>query len=333
MDALVVILNYRTAAYSIDCLRSMADEVASSNSRVVVVEGGSGDGSGREIAQAIADNGWSEWASLLLLSENRGYAAGNNAAIRACLRLPDPPRYIHVVNPDTVARQGALGALIDFMDRHPRVGIAGSQLEDPDGTPQCCAFRFPTPLSELESGLRLGWASRLLRGWRVPIDPSPEAHRADWVAGASMIIRKKVFDDIGLMDEGYFLYYEEVDFCLRAARAGWECWHVPQSRLVHFVGKATGVSNVLTRRGKRRPAYWYESRRRFFVKRYGLLGLIVADAAWGAGRFVLLLRKALRLGGDTASDPKLLTLDLLWGDARAIFSGRVSRIPEIGTRL
>ena len=135
-------------------------------------------------------------------------------------------------------------ALVEFMNDHPKVGIAGSRLENPNGTPQCSAFRFHSVLSELEGGLRLGIVSRLLRNRVVAPPVSDEQHETDWVAGASMIVRHGVFADIGLMDEGYFLYFEEVDFCLRAHRAGWHCWYVPASRVVHLVGQSSGVTGA-----------------------------------------------------------------------------------------
>jgi GT2 family glycosyltransferase len=104
------------------------------------------------------------------------------------------------------------------MKAHPEVGIAGSRLEDLDGTPQHSAFRFPSVLSELDGGLRLGVVSKLLSKWLVAPPISEVACPTEWVAGASMIVRREVFESVGLMDEKYFLYYEEMDFCLAAHR-------------------------------------------------------------------------------------------------------------------
>ena len=112
------------------------------------------------------------------------------------------------------------------------------------------------------------------------------------------------------MDEGFFLYFEEVDFCTRVRQAGWQIWYVPDSCVMHHEGGATGIKN----RG-RRPAYWYASRRRYFVKHFGASGLLRADALWAAGRTSLALRRLLRLGGAGAErDPKHFAFDLLWGD-------------------
>jgi N-acetylglucosaminyl-diphospho-decaprenol L-rhamnosyltransferase len=293
LSLLVVVLNYRTAALTIDCLQSLVSEVPTvPNTRVVVTDNASGDGSAEKIAAAIDQHNWHPWAEIMPLERNGGFAYGNNAAVRPALASPNPPAYVLLLNPDTVVLPGALKALVDFMETHPQVGIAGSRLEDPDGTPQHSAFRFPTCGSELDQNLRLGGVSKLLSRWIVapPICESP--HPTDWVAGASMIIRPTVFEAIGLIDEGYFMYFEEVDFCLRAQRAGFPCWYVPQSRVVHLVGQSSGVTDT-KRPAKRLPAYWFDSRRRFFLKNYGWLYTAATDgvsiagfALWRARRYV-----------------------------------------------
>ena len=233
-----------------------------------------------------------------------------------------------LLNPDTVCRPGAVSALVQFMEQHPRAGISGSRLEDPDGTPQCSAHQMITPLSELIESARLRPLSRVFR--RHVVSPPLDATRTqqhDWVSGASFMVRREVFEQVGLLDDGYFLYFDEVDFCRRAALAGWETWYVPDSRVVHLEGQATGISQQRRRRGQ----WWYDSRRRFFIKSYGVTGLIVADALWAVGRLSLLVRSALGLGGGgLASDPLYYSRDLLWGDLKALMSGRVRGIRRIG---
>ncbi|MDB5357190.1 MAG: glycosyl transferase family 2 [Phycisphaerales bacterium] len=309
MRLLIVIVNYRTASLTIDSLRSLADEIpALAGARAVITDNASGDDSIARLGAAITDNGWSNWASLLPLNRNGGFAYGNNAGIRPALESSDPPQYVLLLNPDTVVRMGALRQLVEFMDAHPQVGIAGSRLEDPDGTPQRSAFRFHSIGSELESGLRLGFVSRMLSR-KVVAPPAPtEAGPTDWVAGASMIIRREVFRDIGLMDEGYFMYFEEVDFCLRASRAGWPCWYVPASRVVHLVGQSSGVTDV-KKAGNRRPAYWFESRRRFFVNNFGRVRAFIANVAWTAGFAAFRARQFVQRKADT--DPACLLRDFL----------------------
>lgn len=306
---LVVIVNYRTPSLTIDSLRSLVSEVQSlPGIQVVVTDNDSGDGSVEQIGKAIETEGWGEWATLMPLERNGGFAYGNNAAIRPALQSTNPPPYVLLLNPDTIVRPGALKTLFEFMNEHPQVGIAGSRLEEPDGTPQCSAFRFHTILSELDSGLKLGVVSKLLAHWVVWPPVSEEICQTDWVAGASMIIRREVFETVGLMDEDYFMYYEEMDFCLQAKRAGWSCWYVPKSRVVHLVGQSSGVTDT-KRPPKRLPQYLFDSRRRYFIKNYGWLYAALADHAWASAFALWQLRRTLQ--GKPNNDPPQVFGDFL----------------------
>lgn len=312
---LIVIVNYRTAPMVVDCLRSVAAERASAPGiRAIVVDNASGDDSLERIGRAIAEEGWTSWAAVVASARNGGFAAGNNEAIRAELARPEPQRarYVLLLNPDTVVRGGALSALVEFMDAHPRAGIAGSRLEDGDGRVQSCRRRFPNPLGELESAAQTGLVSAMLRRYSVRLPESGEPLRCDWVSGASMIVRTSLFAELGLLDEGFFLYYEEAEFCHRASKAGWETWFVPGSRVVHLEGASTGIRRV----ARRRPRYWFESRRRFFSRVHGRRGWLLADCCWAMGRLIWIVRTLTGLASP-ASDPPRLEVDLLWGDLRA----------------
>src|SRR5262249_35439808 len=149
MRLLIVIVNYQTADLTIDCLRSLVGEI-DSGARVVVTDNFSNDGSPQKIASTIDQNNWRQWATLLPLDRNAGFAAGNNSAIAPALKSADPPQYVLLLNPDTLVRPGAMRALLRFMDENPHVGVAGSRLEDLDGTPQRSSFRFPGLASEFE---------------------------------------------------------------------------------------------------------------------------------------------------------------------------------------
>lgn len=324
----IVIVNYRTADLVIDCLRSLATQVGDlGGGRVSVIDNASGDGSVPKLVHAIEREGWSSWAQVVPQERNGGFSFGNNAGIRLALATAKRVDYVMLLNPDTIAREGAVKALAAFLDHHPHAGIAGSLLENRDGGVERSAHRVHSPLSELNAGARLGVLNRLLRRYVALDGSSAEAHRCDWVSGASLIVRREVIEQVGLMDEGYFLYFEEVDFCRRAQQAGWECWYVPDSRVMHLEGASTGVSVA----AKRRARYWYDSRRRFFAKHYGIAGLVAADMLWAIGRFSFLLRRGLRIGASSRAnnDPKWYMFDLLWGDLWAILRGRAC-VPRVG---
>lgn len=305
----IIIVNYRTATLTIGCLRSLAALVQTdTDARVVVVDNGSNDDSARQIDAAIQAEGWRDWCTLLELSTNGGFAAGNNAALSEALTETPVPEFFWLLNSDTRVRPGALDALLRFMQAHPTAGIAGSRLEHADGAVQRSAFRFPSILGELESGLRWGVFSRLLARW-APAPPAPFSEtRADWVAGASMFVRRQVFETCGLLDQEFFMYFDDVDFCRRARRAGWECWYVPPSRVVHLVGQSSGVTDEGDA-PVRRPGYWFAARRRYFLKQHGRAYTALADAAWLLGFGVWRVRRWLQHKPDR--DPPRLWRDFL----------------------
>ncbi len=306
---LIVIVNYRTPDLTINALRSLVPEIqALPNTRVVVTDNLSGDDSVAKIAAAIAAEGWGTWVTLMPLDRNGGFAYGNNAAIRPALQSATLPPYVLLLNPDTVVRPAGVQHLVTFMEQHPDVGIAGSRLEDPDGIAQRSAFRFHSLFSEMDAGLQLGVVSKLLDRWVVAPPVSAQAIATDWVAGASMIVRREVFEAVGLLDEEYFMYYEEMDFCLQAHRAGWSCWYVPQSHVVHLVGQSSGVTDP-KRPAKRRPEYWFDSRRRYFLKNHGWLYAAATDAVWAAAYAVWYVRRSLQNKPDR--DPPQLWVDFL----------------------
>lgn len=310
-SVLIVIVNYRVGELTVQCLKSLESQVGTqAGSRVVVVDNDSGDGSVETIQGEIDRSGWRDWARLVRAPGNVGFAAGNNLAYKVGREWLDDrrPDYVFFLNPDTYLRDGALRILTDFLDAHPEVGIAGGRSEDPDASPQHCCFRFPSVYDEFTSNARIGIVDRLLRKKiaRVPISDS--AHEIGWVSGAAMMVRTEIIEKIGLFDEKYFLYYEETDFILRAFRAGWTCWHVPQARIVHLVGYSSGVT-VRHRRPGRKPTYWFDSRRRFYLKNHGAWYAAAADVAAVAGLTLAMLRRVMTLRKN--NDPPRLLGDFI----------------------
>jgi N-acetylglucosaminyl-diphospho-decaprenol L-rhamnosyltransferase len=310
MDVLIVVVNYRSAGLTVDCLKTLQPEVLgfAGKARVVVTDNASGDGSLEALASAIEENGWDSWVEVKPLDRNGGFAFGNNAAIRPALASSDPPRHLWMLNPDTLVRPGALRSMVEFLDARPDVGLAGSRVENRDGTTQWSKFPFPTVATEFEGMVRIGFVTRRFgRSWTPRSDhdaPIP----VDWVSGASLMIRRAVFEAIGLLDEGYFMYYEEVDFTLRAAKAGWPCWYVPQASVVHLIGQTSGVSDPNAGR-KRRPSYWFEARRRYFLTHHGRFKTLLADLAWTSAYAINRVKLALKR--EPPIEPRLMFWDFL----------------------
>lgn len=277
----VIIVSYRSAALTVDCLHSLQAERGHPDTAlsVVVVDNASGDH--QEIRKAIDAEGWGEWVELVEAPRNGGFAYGNNLGFAHALRSCDP-HYLHVLNPDTRVMPGAVRHLVDFLETTPAAGIAGSSFKNGDGSDWPIAFRFGSMLSELESGLGIGLVSRLLQRWRVARVMAQTTQMVDWCSGASMMLRRSMLARTGGMDEEFFLYFEEAEFCWRAGRAGFQTWYVPASRVVHIAGQST----KLTERNaapKQLPDYWFESRRRYFRLTLGLPQALATDLLTLAG--------------------------------------------------
>ena len=268
LDIAVVIVTYKCATLTIESLQSVAAErkAAGFHLRAVVVDNASGDAP--SIAEAIESNDWGSWVTLVTAARNGGFAYGNNLGI-ARAYASQAPSYVYLLNPDAQVRAGAIGSLARFLESHPEVGIVGGSFENLDGSDWPIAFHFPSLMGELLHGMELGPLMRLFKRWMVAQFMTQVPQSIDWISGASMMIRPAVLDSIGGMDENYFLYFEETDFCYRAKQAGFATWYVPESRVMHIGGQSTSVTDE-TRQLKRLPSYWFESRRRFFAMTYGI---------------------------------------------------------------
>lgn len=309
MKLLIVIVNYKVTDLTIACLESLAPEIDSvPGTHVALCENGTGPEAVEALRTAIVSRDWERWCTLTPLHPNRGFTGGNNAVIRPALAGANPPEYVYLLNADTIVRPDALQHLIDFMDAHPRVGIAGSRLESLEGVPRSTAFRFFNIASEFDSGLRFGVVSRLMRPWLGP-DPLPaEPAEVEWTSGAALCLRRELLDEIGVLDEDLYTYFDDIDICMRARRAGWETWLVPESRIVHLMGQTTGVTRRDTK-PKRRPAYWFQARRYFFLKNYGPFYTALCDAAFIAGFTLWRLRRWVQRKPD--HDPPCFLRDFL----------------------
>lgn len=302
----VIIVNFCTGSLVVSCLESLeAERRHVTGIRAIVVDNASADGSAEQIAAVIAARRW-DWVTLIEASSNGGFGAGNNIGICWALERENPADFFWLLNPDTEVRPLAAVALASFMVSHPRAGIAGTALLEGDGQPWPYAFRFPTILGEVERGAQLGVLSRLLRRWAVLRTMDDRPAQVDWVSGASLVIRRALLEQGLRFDQAFFLYYEETDLCFHARRAGWQCWYVPGAVVLHIAGQSTGVTGR-QHRFKRLPAYWFNSRRHYFLKNHGRLYGMLADIAWIGGHLIAVAKRWAR--GLPQSDPPRLLAD------------------------
>lgn len=282
----IVVLNYRTPALTIQCLTSLEGEV-SADDRVIVVENGSGDDSADVLAQTIAQHGWEKWVTLIIAPKNGGFSAGNNIGIQAV----NASAYL-LLNSDTLVRPGALETLYAGLQSHPQAGIVSPRLEWPDGTPQISCFRYISPVSEFLTAAKTGPLDKLFGRFVVPIPISEAEIRPNWTSFAAVLIRAATIKEVGLMDEGYFLYFEDVDYGRRVWQSGWEIVHIPSAHIIHLRGGSSDVKKA-TATGKRRPKFYYQARSRYLTQFYGTGGWVLANLLWTKGRAISWLREKL----------------------------------------
>ena len=287
MKVCVIILNYRRAALTIGCLQSLQAEMEGRADRCAVcVDNASNDGSADAIDAAIAQNNWGGWARQVRSPINTGFAGGNNIGLRAV----DAEFYL-LLNSDARLEPGAIDGLLRAIENRADVGAVGPQLQGEDGTPQVSCFRYRTPLTELLEAAGTGVLDRLFHRHLVPLGVFDEPIEPQWLSFACIMIRREVIEQIGLMDEGYFMYFEDIDYSRRMRAAGWKILHQPAARATHLRGGTSSVKAALKAR-TRVPRYYYESRSRYFARFYGgVIGLWFTNVMWAVGRSISLVRE------------------------------------------
>lgn len=268
----VVIVSYNTRELLQRCLASLRG--CGRPLRSVVVDNASCDGSPAMVRDQFPE------VELLAPDQNLGFAGGTNLGLRAGLgiglaepapHLPPPsalpPEYVLLLNPDTVVHPEAIEMLADFLDAHPRVGAVGPRLLNPDGSLQPAAFRFPTLSMTLLDLFPPGEVlpGRLYNSWwhgRYPQERADLPFPIDHPLGACILTRRSVLEQVGVLDPGFFMYAEEIDWCYRVRQAGWSIWQQPAARVTHVGGASTSQFRA------RMQVALYASRLRFFRKHY-----------------------------------------------------------------
>ena len=264
-DVSVVVVSYNTRDLLRECLASVyrSERV---RLEVLVVDNGSSDGSAGMVTTEFPA------AQLLESHDNRGFAAANNLAIPHSLG-----RNVLLLNPDATVQPDTIAALSGALDAHPAAAAAGPRILNPDGTLQSCGYRFPTLLHEVRQSRRVDQALSLLLG-PLPVERVPAVWtEVDWCDGACLMMRRAALDTVGLLDEQYFLYTEELDWCFNARRGGWTIFVAPEVFAVHHrgqssVGNASGVDARLV-----------ETRLRYYRKNHGLPTALAAAGVMAAG--------------------------------------------------
>ena len=230
MDLSIVLVNLNAADYLVECLRSIRANPPPYNCEIVVVDNGSNDDSGVRVRSEFPE------ALFISNSRNEGFARASNRGLQEA-----KGRYVLLLNPDTIVHPGALGNLVSYARANPMIGILGPRVLNRDGTLQKqCRRSFPTPwvIFTYYSGLaRLFPKSRLFARYLRGYEDDLQAHQVDAVSGAAMLIRHETIEQIGVLDETYFAYGEDLDYCFRAKQANWEVWYYPSAKITHFGGQ------------------------------------------------------------------------------------------------
>ena len=226
----ICIVTYRARDYLHECLRSIYEHTRQISYEIVVVDNGSRDGT----AELVRDN----FQSVVYVENpgNAGFSRPMNQALRAA-----NGRYILLLNPDTLIIDNAIERLVQFLEDHPGVGIAGPKVLNPDGTLQKPCRRSEARPWDVFTYF-LGLADRFphdkrFSGYYMGFIDENTTHEVHGVSGSCMLIRRDVFDQIGLFDEDYFAYQEDADYCLRVRQAGWKIFYYPEARITHFGGR------------------------------------------------------------------------------------------------
>ena len=250
MDLSIIIVNWNTREFLLACVRSIFENEHRKNWEVIVVDNGSQDGSAEEIRKTFPR------LQIIENEKNVGFSKAVNQGLQKA-----SGRYVLLLNPDTQVKNEAIERLVSFMDANSGVGVAGAQLLNSDGSKQNSIANFPSLTTELLNKNLLRWL--LPKKFPGKGRVYPEPIDVDSVIGACMMVRRKAIEQVGLLDEDYFLFLEETDWCYRMKKAGWKIYHVPQAEVYHFQGKSAEG------RIEKAKIEYYRSRYQFFWKHRG----------------------------------------------------------------
>ena len=285
----VVFLSYNTRDLTRQALNSVLAAAEGLEAEIFVVDNASADGSADMIAAEFPQ------VKLVCNEANVGFSAGNNVALRQVTG-----EYALLINTDTIVRRDALHAMVEFLDAHPEAGACGCKILDPDGTLQLDSRRgFPTPLAAFckMSGLsRLFPKHPLMARYHLThLDPEQTAE-IEVLSGSCMMVRKAAMDQVGLLDEDYFMYGEDIDWCYRFHQAGWKIYYLPTTAIIHFRGESgRGTPLKILYRKSRAMSIFVNKHMARRYRFFPLWLLQVGIALHGTFRFLTRAARALAL--------------------------------------
>ncbi len=274
-DLSIAIVNWNTCELLDQCLASAKDSLGGMDAEIIVVDNASGDGSAHMVASRHPD------VKLVQNRVNVGFAAACNLAFKH-----SDGRYFLLLNTDTIVLDDAMPAMVRFMDEHPDAGAAGCRLLNHDGSLQRSCSPFPSLLTELFDALYLSKlfpGSRLFGGYAMSYWDFDAVREVDFAGGSCLIVRREAIEEVGLLDEGFFMYTEEADWCYRLWQQGWKVYYNPGVRIIHLGGQSS------KRYGSSILIYLYASRNRFIRKHRG-------ETVACAHRMIVALGALCRLG-------------------------------------
>lgn len=265
-DVGIVVLNYNTCELLRDCLRSL-QQLQGVTAEIVVVDNASADGSADMVRAEFlaAPTEGAPTIRLIASATNGGYASGNNLALRELLAQPAPPRAIMLLNTDTLVPPDAVRSLLTFLDTHPKAGIVGPKLVRADGSLDlACRRSFPTP--EVSCYRMLGLSklfpkSKRFGRYNMTFLDENETAEVDSVVGAAMLMRTEALRQVGLLDEAFFMYGEDLDLALRFKQRGWQVFYYPEVQILHYKRESS-------RQSKKAQVEFYRAMYIFYEKHY-----------------------------------------------------------------
>jgi GT2 family glycosyltransferase len=281
-DVSVIVVNWNTCALLHQCLQSVYAEAGSITCEVIVVDNGSTDGSVEMVQREFDD------AKLLANSDNRGFAAANNQGMAIAMG-----RYVLLLNSDTIVLDRAIEKTVAFADHHPDTAVIGCRVLNPDHTLQNSCFMFPSLLNWFLFATylyRLFPRSRLFGREQMTWWSRNDSREVDVVTGCYMLVRKETIDEVGLMDERFFMYAEETDWCYRFKAKGWKNRFTPDAEIIHIGGASAA------KLGARRAQMIDQSMVRYMFKHWSRPRAVIGvymNAIFYLIRLALLLPKQL----------------------------------------